>query len=85
MAIDKHPMTQVPRHIDVLLTRHHGRRVFTLFHKNSYKLVANFRDHFGIVYGDKLVILYHILVKNKAFLDVLLVRLKTAFSHLSFC
>lgn len=85
MAIDEHPVAQMSRHVDVFLTRQNGRGVLALLHKDGHELVANFRNDLCVVYSDKLVIFQHILVKNEAFLDIMLVRLKTAFSHLCFC
>ena len=82
MAIDKHPVAHVASHLDILLTGHGVVLILASLHVDCHELVANLWNHLGIVHRHVLVLLHHFFVKDQPLLNVLLVWLHPALSHL---
>ena len=72
MAINEHPMTQVPCQIYRFLPHQRLllREAFPCLNVNCDKLIASFRDHLRVVYSDVLVPLNHFFVQDESLLYV---------------
>ena len=64
MTINKHPMAQVSRKLDVILPSDRQLKVLARFHENGNEFVTNLRNDLCVVDCGKLMLSNHVFVQD---------------------